>query len=488
MATVELTNVGPVERLALPIPEDGGVVVIRGRNGSGKSTTLEATRALLGGKVDVSARDNTARGVCEGFGVRVSFAATTRRSGELEAVHLEGRLNVADLVDPGLKSADAADTKRIKALLAVQGVKADVADFYSLVGSKEEFDKLVSPRVGESDDPVAMAAQVKRDLEAAARKAEEQAQHALGRARECKSAVEGIDMTAARDAIELQNALEMAIGRHASIDAQISKAQDTENALADARTQLEQAKAGGDRITVDQATVKMQCAANDLQAVRDHIAALTLELTHSQQQERLADQRHEHAQQRLTQAKQQQQTIDAAEAVLASTVAQAAPSLAELNAAASAVTGARVAIEKAAVARRAQAKLSEASSHENTAKAQMTLANALRDAAKDTDSVLSGLVGSSVLRVEAGRLVTDTSRGPTLYSELSDGERWRIALELAAERVGKGGIIVVPQVAWEGLDPTNRKLVADHARRLRVVILTAEADDCDLAATEFSAN
>jgi hypothetical protein len=99
----------------------------------------------------------------------------------------------------------------------------------------------------------------------------------------------------------------------------------------------------------------------------------------------------------------------------------------------------------------------------------------LREAAKATDDVLADAIQCPVLRVEAGRLVTTTTRGRTLFAELSEGERWRIALDIAADQVGDGGIITVPQDAWEGLDASNRMAVAEHARRRLVTILTAEA-------------
>jgi len=101
-----------------------------------------------------------------------------------------------------------------------------------------------------------------------------------------------------------------------------------------------------------------------------------------------------------------------------------------------------------------------------------------RDAAHATDEVLSSLVGRVTrrLRVEAGRLVCDTDRGVEAFGELSPGERWRIALEIAVEQLGRGGIVTVPQEAWEALDPINRAEIAEIAKQVGVVILTAEAD------------
>jgi L-lactate utilization protein LutC len=62
------------------------------------------------------------------------------------------------------------------------------------------------------------------------------------------------------------------------------------------------------------------------------------------------------------------------------------------------------------------------------------------------------------------------------------GERWRIALEIVIAAVGEGGLLVIPQEAWEGLDPQNREAIAQQAKSARVVILTAECADSELSA------
>jgi hypothetical protein len=109
-------------------------------------------------------------------------------------------------------------------------------------------------------------------------------------------------------------------------------------------------------------------------------------------------------------------------------------------------------------------------------------AKELREKAKQTDEVLSEIVAeipACPLRVIDGRLVTDTKRGATFYADLSAGERWRIALDIAIQAVGTGGLLVIPQEAWEGLDPANRAAIDAQAKGAQVVVLTAEcsADD-----------
>src|SRR5690606_5567099 len=60
---------------------------------------------------------------------------------------------------------------------------------------------------------------------------------------------------------------------------------------------------------------------------------------------------------------------------------------------------------------------------------------------------------------------------------LSEGERWRLALDLAIEALGDGdAVLSISQSAWEGLDGNARRAINEHARSRGTVIVTAEAD------------
>jgi hypothetical protein len=149
-----------------------------------------------------------------------------------------------------------------------------------------------------------------------------------------------------------------------------------------------------------------------------------------------------------------------------------------LQQAADDVTAAREALERAAVVRESIKHLSEVEQHMRAAAEHRQKADWLRDAGKATDDVLSDLVGrlGVALRVSGGRLVTDHPvRGETFYSELSMGERTKMALTIATDAVGPNGVIVVAQEFWEGLDPDNRRMVAEHMLEAGVVGITAEA-------------
>ncbi len=94
MKTVVITNTRPIKRLEMSI-EPGELLVLRGRNGTGKSHALNAVAALVSGKGSLEVRDGTLKGSVEGFGAKITVAKSTRRSGVLEVTGLEGKLAVA---------------------------------------------------------------------------------------------------------------------------------------------------------------------------------------------------------------------------------------------------------------------------------------------------------------------------------------------------------------------------------------------------------
>jgi hypothetical protein len=159
-----------------------------------------------------------------------------------------------------------------------------------------------------------------------------------------------------------------------------------------------------------------------------------------------------------------------------------------LTAAAQVVTEARNAVEQGALVGRAKKQLAEAEEIDRKAAELRERSERLRQAARGTDEVLSGLVAKAgvPLRVEPVdqrmRLTLETRRGATCYAELSDGERWRIAIDIAIKAVGPGGEITLSQAAWQDLDTTNRRAIAEQAKAGNILIYTACADEGDLRA------
>ncbi len=486
MANVmEVKNIGPVEHVAIPVPEDGGIVVLRGRNGSGKTKTLEAVEAAAAGKGGLSVRDGQLRGEVKALGVTLKVGRATRRTGELEVETLDGRLNVADLVDPGIKSPDAADARRIKALVQVAGVQADASLFYDLAGGKEQFCNVVGCTAVETDDLVAMADRIKRDLEAAARTAESKAKHAHAAAEAAKQATEGVDLGADSDGDMLQERLERAVSERSAL---VARAEDTERRHEQARQadrRLRELSASYTGPTVDEASMAERQASTEVDLFTAVVTKLEGQLRECRAGLAQAKANHKLAVQTCDAAEHHDELIaeckQLAEGDLPAPIGQE-----QLDQAEAAVTTARQAVEQGATVRFAKRKIGEAQQLAAEAKQHAEQSARLRDAARSTDEVLSGVVArtGSPLRVEAGRLVLDTGRGVTYFGDLSHGERWKLALDIAIDAVGENGLLVIPQDAFESLDPINRAEIAEHVRGRGVVILTAEASEDEQIGTE----
>lgn len=475
-----LENVGPIERLQIPVPEGGGLVVLRGRNGVGKSTALEAAEALVTGKGKLSARDRCLKGSVAGLGAEITVGRVTRHRGrdELEVVSLAGKFSVADLVDPGIQDQAAADSHRIKALVQIAGVEAGPELFAELVGGREEFDEIMGDPVP-AGDLVQTAAYVKRRFESAARKRESLAEHAAGQAQAHRKGFEGLDLSREVDSVALQLALEQAIQDEARVRAEATAADKAIRNAQAARDALEDAQAEytGPSVEDAQATVReadelkthAQKAVEDLEAqLRE--ARLRYERASLDCEAALKAQAHA-----ISHADTVSRMREAVEA--AANVTPVEPEALEL--ARQKVVTARQAVEQGALVRQARLNAEQAKVDQDMADEYREDAENLRHAAGQVDRVLSDCVAraGTPLKVKEGRLVLQTKRGETYFGELSSGERWRLGLDLAIEAGGPNCVHVVPQECWEGLDPVARRELAEHVRKRGALVLTAEASE-----------
>lgn len=487
---IEVENLAAVHRLSIPLPEGGGVVVLRGGHGVGKSNTLKAVDALASGRGSekLQVRDGAARGEISGCGVRLTVGKRTSRSGELEVSSIEGRLSVAELVDPGLVDDGKADAKRIKALVQLAGVEADPKLFHELFGSPEEFEAVISADQLKTDDILLLADRIKRAIDAEARKVEGLANTERAHAAACAEAASGIDMDAVADADTLQSRLETAIRREQELQtkrrealAQNKRVDDARAALGEAnKTQAGKALESWKKeeanwaAAVDEDVVNVDRLENELSYARQKLVASRKELSNARTQ--------------LASAERNAETIAAYERTLADVgEAVTPPAQEEIDDASIAVMSARKAVENGAVIRAARLKLVKKDDHIKAAIAHEKRAESLRGAAGNVDSVLSNQIAKlgCALKVEKGRLVTATDRGVSeLYSELSEGERWRIALDIAIDAVGDRGLLTVPQVCWEGLNSRSRDAIAEHVRSRGATLITAEVTDDDNLSAE----
>ncbi len=465
---IELDNIGAIRSAKILIPEAGGVVVLAGRNGSGKSTALDAIQSAMTGKGKPPVTDMAKSGSVRVAGVTMTVARSVRRQGELQVDTLEGRLSIADLVDPGFADPERADAKRIKALVGLS--KADISPG-DLHGFPANLTKDLS-----LDDPVAAMSELRKRLNIGANEYEKLSAKDDAAATAILESLAGdldtlIDPTAAQERVTaalraldaLQKQAELAEAAKARIEAARGRLAaipviDLDEARADA--------AMFEDISSQKKALALKLKAEYEEALADYKTSVSDRDT--------AIARAEDAQAQAKLRSELERQIQEAHVEPPSADALAAAT-AELESAKATQAKAAQQQVMAQQRERADALILTAQEYADEAKE-------LREKARKTDEVLSEIVSdipSCPLRVVDGRLVTDTKRGATFYADLSAGERWRIALDIAIQAVGTGGLLVIPQEAWEGLDPANRTAIDEQAKAAQVVVLTAEcsADD-----------
>ena len=469
MPDITLTNIGPLAHTTIPISPAGGVTVLRGRNGAGKSIALDAIAATLSGNGKPPLKDLATRGEVSAFGATLTVGKSIRRRGELEVALLEGRISIVDLVDPQIIDPARADAARIRALISLSGAAFSADDFTG-------FPELDLDGIDLSGDPLAVIAAVRNRLNQLAVASEKCAASEQASARALRDSVCDADPVASfPDPDELNARLEAAIRYEAALQ---QAAQDA----AARQDRAESAKAALEKM--DSPHIGIAKRARDDAAdilFRRQAAVLNLEtaLQDARMEESAAESALNLAQQELVAAEsiaaittQLQAQIDAGSAP--------GPSPVDLESARGAVDLARIMIDTAAAARRAADTLAKADAHEAEAGTHAAEAVAARRWAKYTDELLSeqvATVAGCPLTVADGRLVAQTRRGTTFYAELSAGERWRMAMDIAIAAVGDSGLIVIPQEAWEGLDTANRSAIHSQAQSAGVTVLTAECSD-----------
>ena len=489
MKTIEVNDVCAVEHVSIPIPEEGGVVILRGTNGCGKSTTLLAVDRLATGREhNLTPRDGAVRGEVSGGGVTLRIGKKITRTGELEFESLESRLSVAEVVDPGLKGPEENDARRIRALVQLAGVKPDVKLFYPLFDDVKTFDEVTKGKSLDTDDILVMADRIKRAIDEAARSAEGQANVEKAKAAACKESASGISLNVEVDDAKLQTLLEDAIRHDQMLQSQASSARERNAEITAARDKIAETTGHGESLESlrDRESGAKACMLSAQEMVdqkKVDIAKLQAELKELEAASDLADEKWSSLSQQVGQAELFEETIQG----LKDTVALgelALPTDRQLSDAFDSVANCRASIESGVLARRANEQISKGKIHAAKELDGLKKAESLRESAKRIDEVLSDQISKLgvALTVKAGRLVTKTGRGTTLYADLSEGERWKMALDIAIEVVGTGGILAIPQEAFESLAPSNRELIKEHVHGKGVVFITALVTDGPISA------
>lgn len=458
---IEVDKIGPISHLNIGLPE-GGIVVLQGRNGTGKSETIEAVNKLLGQDADIATpTDGFDRGYVEGLGARLGVGRTTRRTGQLEVITIDSRFSVADLVNPPIKNLEAADEHRTKAILGILQVRPDIHDWLPIAEKDPDIEKQIHEVFTGAPNVLVMAARLKKHFGDLAKSVEEKAKE---------------EQTAVRLLIEADP--RVSADREPVMPANLAELSEKLTAATKAYGKLEDrlAKSQQQAPLVEELE-SLERESCDVDAVNAEAARLVKALDDAYlEYERL---RNEATQAQA--AAERTRLIAERVAKLRSTIDRTtAPTEKELQEARLAAQNAELDLIESEKTKKLIADRAIARERSHTARIYDRTAELLRQSSKMPEAILTRLAQSRVegLIFEGGRLMVDhPKRGRIAFAELSTGERWKFAMMVAICGVGEGGLLTIPQDAWQDLDPTNRKLIAQIAVENKVVVLTAECTD-----------
>lgn len=493
--SIELEHVGPIQHLSIPIPEGGGVIILRGLNGCGKSHALNAVEALYSSaaRKDLRNSDGMPSGKVEGLGVTVRLGRSNTVKGELVCESLDGRVDPSDLVDPGLKDPLAADAKRLATLIRLAGVKISSDQWQQLIGDVgEEIDL----KAFVDADPVATADRLRRRIHDLALTRERLATSKAGESAAIEKTVADVDVDQEHDAKRLAEQLDRATSQLAAAKQQHESFLESVESFDAAKQMLDEVReeminadeANEERTKCDNGYTDANVYAGDcrklLKEAEDALAARQRILTEAEHRQQMALSKLRGAEAMVAESNKQQEQIKRLEEIIGRGVKVDVTDewIAELT---QAKSTAFAAVQQGQVISRAIDSKAKAESIRAESEALSKAATKLRELARSTDTVLEqGLIdaGFDTIKVHDGRLCVESERGLEPVSELSHGERWRMALDLAARGLPKGSVLPVCQEAFESLDPANREFVNKLARERGLVIISAEATDGELRA------
>lgn len=485
-------NLGPIKNLSFAL-EEYGLTVLVGANGSGKSTLLNALQASAKGTGKLPLRDRAAKGKLEAFGASITIAGTTRHKGKFEVTNLEGRFDLSELVDPLLKTPSAADAKRIKALVSLTGVKAD-ADRFRDHKAFKDFDDIVDVDSLNGDDFVEMARMVKAAYDRKAKELEAESEREAGHAEGLKPQ-DGLDLSKSADSKTLSDIYDGWRDTTSRLHSEREQYDQNAKQVEEARENLERMRSASVGSSVEEIGIAIDSTNTRITDLNQLMSELEEELATFRNDKQEREHELEILTERRVNVEANRESIHQAEVIIDSLSSSKAPTDKEIQHAEEQLEAARLGVERGALIRKAIESVEQAKQHQKLSAEALKRSEELRKAGRLTDEVLSSAITCDSLRIEsdgdATRLVVDhPHRGDSIpFHELSEGERWKIAIDLGADQVGEDGLLVIPQAAFEGLDAVNRQLVHDHAIERKVFVLTAEAaregDSSEITAKAF---
>lgn len=457
--------------------EDYGVEVLSGDNGTGKSLLLEAVKTVARGKGRIPVRDGAEEATVEAFGARMTIGAKARHAGQFDVVHLEGRFDLAKLVDPDIKDPAAADRRRIKELVGLTGAVAS-RDLFLEEEEFADYTSVVPTSAEDTDDLVEMARRVKAAYDAAALEHERSAERLDASANAIRPTPD--DLAGESDQKTLSKAYDKARDRYNELLHASRESVRSANRRKEAQEKLDRIVGEYDGAASTVAHEEYEARVAEEKQIGAEIEELEKRLAELLTREANAQGKTNVAKEKWSAAVRHEQAVDALKQTIASDVSDPVPDT-ELEAAEASLKEATEAVDRGALVREAKRKQDEANDMVRRAEQAKETAERLREAAQSTERVLSNAIKTDRILVrhvdDETRLMVEHARRNRLvpYHELSHGERWAIAIDLAADKVGEDGLIVIEQEGWEGLDVHNRRAIRQHAKQRKVYILTVEA-------------
>ena len=358
-------------------------------------------------------------------------------------------------------------------MIQFAGVEPDIGIFSGIEGYDYAKEHVV-----ESDDVLKIAASLKEEVEKLARSSESSAADATARASLLYEQSQGIDSTVERDGDELRQAVEHKIRRLADTERLQCERQERRAQWIEAKSQL---------MTLETASESLDGATLAEKQSREHAERKRAELGWLQQEIAVANEQHAQSEKRLESVKKSHAAMEK----LRESVNAGEPILIEgsqIDELKKSVEIARASEQAGGIQRKKHIDRAGAENFQRIADESADWGKQYRAGAAKIDSILSEQINKLGvdLAVMDGRLYYDTSRGPTLYDDLSAGERWRIALDIVIEIAGADSLLSIPQECWEALDPANQMAIAKHCQSRGVALFTAEATDGELRYTIFA--
>ena len=494
MEPIQIQNVRPIHNFSFLVRDGGGVTVLRGRQESGKSKTLEAVSALLGADHNLEPDPSVlAPSVVQGFGVTLRLSSRSKRpQGELEVDRLEG-IDPYDLVDPGIDDPARADAARLVTLCRMAGAVPKIADFQKALGVDIEKIMGEKTRALLSATLPEFTASLRRDLHKMAQSSED-----LASAHRSRAA--GLREGAGLEAPDSEGLAPAEWSRRAGVAA--GRRVEMARALADQAVREQQADKAKSALEVlrSQRTEDLGALMADIQRIhklgeetRNQIVVLGRALADARAQEDQFLREHSAAVDRHRKASDRMGDIAVLEGDLAA-VADTTSSK-DLAVQIEEIAHEQAAIEvgyKASILNEKRSmQLNKADEEAEAARMYEVEAEAARQRARECERVLSDAIAKLTPRglfAREGRLIVERDGGECHYHDLSHGARSTLAVLIACDGLrstGKPPVLVIRQEAWEGLDPEHQDECDRLARELGVNILTAEAASGEIRAEHY---